>query len=67
MLVLTRKLNESICIGDGIEIKVLAASGSRVRLGITAPNDVRVTRAEIIDRWIDVTPEPESNRAPLPS
>ncbi len=64
MLVLTRKRNESICIGDGIEITVLSANGNRVRLGVTAPKDIDVTRAELIDQWFDVTPEPESQPVP---
>ncbi|GAB7389192.1 hypothetical protein BSNK01_30300 [Bacillaceae bacterium] len=47
MLVLTRKPNESIMIGDSIEIKVLAVEGDQVRLGIVAPKEVEVHRKEI--------------------
>lgn len=44
MLVLTRRSGESIVIGGEIRIRVLRASGSRVRLGIEAPADVRIIR-----------------------
>ena len=47
MLVLSRKLNEVIVIGDSIEIKVLKISGNSVRLGIAAAPDIRIERSEI--------------------
>jgi carbon storage regulator len=47
MLVLTRKLKESIQIGDDIEITVLAISGDQVKLGINAPKHVEIHRKEI--------------------
>lgn len=47
MLVLTRKTNQSIMIGDEIEISVLAVSRDKIRLGITAPRDVPVFRKEV--------------------
>lgn len=47
MLVLTRKTNQSIMIGDEIEVSVLAVSGDKVRLGISAPRDVPVFRKEV--------------------
>jgi carbon storage regulator len=47
MLVLTRKANQSIIIGDGIEISVLAIMGEKVRIGIQAPRDVPVYRKEV--------------------
>lgn len=46
MLVLTRKENERIMIGDGIEVVVLAVHGQRVKLGIQAAPDVRIERPE---------------------
>ncbi len=49
MLVLTRKTNQSIMIGDDIEITVLSVSGDKVRIGIEAPRDVSVFRREVID------------------
>ena len=47
MLVLTRKTNQSIMIGDEIEVSVLAVSGDKVRVGIAAPRDVPVFRKEV--------------------
>lgn len=47
MLVFTRKLNEAIIIGDGIEIRVLRVGDGSVRIGVTAPSDVKVHRQEI--------------------
>ncbi len=50
MLVLTRKVNQSIVIGEGIEVVVLEVRGEQVRLGIKAPRDVSVHRKEIYDQ-----------------
>jgi carbon storage regulator len=47
MLVLTRKPNQSIMIGDDIEVSVLSVVGEKVRIGIHAPHDIPVFRTEI--------------------
>ena len=47
MLVLTRKSNQSIMIGDDIEISVLAVMGEKVRIGIEAPRSIPVFRKEV--------------------
>lgn len=47
MLVLTRKLGQKICIGEGIVVTVARVQGDRVRLGIEAPPEVRVDREEL--------------------
>ena len=47
MLVLTRKPNQSIMIGDDIEVSVLSVVGEKVRIGIHAPQDIPVFRTEI--------------------
>jgi carbon storage regulator len=49
MLVLTRKLNERIMIGDNIEITVLSVGEEKVQIGITAPRSVPVHRREVYD------------------
>lgn len=49
MLVVTRKPNEAIVIGDGIEVRVLRNGRDGVRLGITAPPHVAVHRREVYD------------------
>jgi carbon storage regulator len=47
MLVLTRKPNQSIMIGDDIEVSVLSVVGEKVRIGIHAPQNIPVFRTEI--------------------
>ena len=47
MLVLTRKPNQSIMIGDDVEVSVLSVVGEKVRIGIHAPHDIPVFRTEI--------------------
>ena len=47
MLILNRKADESIKIGDDIEIKVLSVEGSQVRIGIDAPSNLEIHRKEI--------------------
>ncbi len=47
MLVLTRKSNQSIMIGDDIEVSVLAIMGEKVRIGIQAPREIPVFRKEV--------------------
>lgn len=48
MLVLTRRANESIVIGDDITVTILAVTPGGVRVGIDAPRDMRIHRAEIV-------------------
>jgi carbon storage regulator len=48
MLVLSRKLNESIVIGDHIRITVVGLRGNHIRLGIEAPGDVSIMREELL-------------------
>lgn len=50
MLVLTRKLGETIVIGDDIVIKVVDIHGKQIRLGIEAPTEISIFRGEIYDR-----------------
>ena len=47
MLVLTRKLQEQILIGDNIKITILRVKGQNVRIGIEAPREIRVVRGEL--------------------
>ncbi len=50
MLVLSRKAEESMFIGDNIKITVLDIRGGQVRIGITAPQDIKIHREEVYDR-----------------
>ena len=47
MLILTRRVGESLMIGDNVDITVLGIRGNQVRIGINAPKDVSVHREEI--------------------
>ena len=49
MLVVTRKTDESLIIADNIEIMVLEVTKDRVKLGVSAPRDVKIIRNELID------------------
>jgi carbon storage regulator len=58
MLVLTRKSNQSIMIGDDIEVSVLAIMGEKVRIGIEAPRSIPVFRKEVyLEIRQEATPE----------
>ena len=50
MLVLSRKAEESMYIGDNIKITVLDIRGGQVRIGITAPQDIKIHREEVYKR-----------------
>jgi carbon storage regulator len=67
MLVLTRKSNQSIMIGDDIEVSVLSVMGEKVRIGIQAPQKIPVFRKEIyleIHREDGGMPAEEDGRSP---
>jgi carbon storage regulator len=50
MLILTRRIGETVVIGEEIDVTVLGVKGSQVRLGVKAPMDVSVHREEIFQR-----------------
>jgi carbon storage regulator len=50
MLILTRRVGESVIIGDDVDITVLGVKGNQVRIGVKAPRDVAVHREEIYQR-----------------
>ena len=55
MLILTRRVGETLSIGDDIKVTVLGMRGGQVRIGVDAPRDVAVHREEIVKR---LAPEP---------
>ena len=50
MLILTRRVDESLVIGDNVTVTILGVKGNQVRIGVTAPADVSVHRQEIYER-----------------
>jgi carbon storage regulator CsrA len=69
MLVLARKLDESILIGDTIVVKVVAIENGNVKLGIEAPKDVSIMRSELIEevKAINKASAKEHNKADIDS
>ena len=49
MLVLSRKLNETIIIGDNIRVTLLGIDGDKIKVGVDAPRDIKVFREELIE------------------
>jgi len=64
VLVLTRKSNQSIMIGDDIEVSVLSVVGDKVRIGIQAPRDIPVFRSEV---YLDIRGTQETARVDPPA
>jgi carbon storage regulator len=50
MLILTRKVGETLMVGEDVTVTVMAVNGNQVRIGINAPKDVEVHREEVYDR-----------------
>ena len=57
MLILTRKVGESVLVGDDISITVLSVRGNQVKLGVQAPKEVSVHREEIYQRILQLKDE----------
>ena len=50
MLILTRRVGETIMVGDEVQVTVLAVKGNQIRIGINAPQEIAVHREEIYNR-----------------
>jgi carbon storage regulator len=64
MLVLSRERDESIMIGDNIEIIIVDVRGGKVRLGITAPKNIPVHRREVYDAIKNEKPQRKKKKEP---
>ncbi len=54
MLVLTRKKGQAIVIGENIKIVIVSVGGDSVKIGIEAPNDIKILRAELVEAVRDI-------------
>ena len=63
MLILTRRVGETIMIGDSVTVTVLGVKGNQVRVGVNAPKDIAVHREEIYER---IKREQEGGEPPAP-
>ena len=59
MLILTRRVGESLMIGDEVNVTVLGIKGNQVRIGVNAPKDVAVHREQIYQRIQDEQDDPD--------
>jgi len=61
MLILTRRVNESLVIGDNVTVTILGVKGNQVRIGVNAPRDVSVHREELAHKD-DATSNPHADK-----
>lgn len=67
MLILTRRVGESLMIGDNIVVTVLGVKGNQIRVGVEAPKETQVHREEIYNKIKDGVPNHNAGRDPNPT
>jgi carbon storage regulator len=67
MLVLSRKKDEKLMIGDNIEITIVDVKGETVKIGIDAPRDIKIYRGELLDAMREAATPPEVDLGALES
>lgn len=67
MLILTRRVGETLMVGDDVTVTVLGVKGNQVRIGVNAPKDVAVHREEIYQRIVKETGKSGHKEAGRPS
>lgn len=63
MLILTRRVGETLMIGNNISVTVLGVKGNQVRIGVNAPKDVSIHREEIYQRILDEKEQENSGKS----
>jgi len=63
MLILTRRVGETLMIGDNISVTVLGVKGNQVRIGVNAPKDVSIHREEVYQRILDEKEQGNSGKS----
>jgi carbon storage regulator len=63
VLILTRRVGETLMIGDNISVTVLGVKGNQVRIGVNAPKDVSIHREEIYQRILDEKEQENSGKS----
>ncbi|MCG3201212.1 MAG: Translational regulator CsrA [Gammaproteobacteria bacterium] len=66
MLILTRRIGETLVIGDDIEVTILGIKGRQVRVGINAPRDVNIAREELLAGAVPPPTSPPPARSTSP-
>ena len=65
MLILTRRVGETLMVGDEVSVTVLGVKGNQVRIGINAPKDIEIHRSEVFEKILEANKEAAHTSASL--